>query len=115
MDYSIRHLATTSDWRSWGDAHNWQFLVWTVADPNLVVVFAMPAPPNGLAQAQSDYSPYRAASSAWIVGSQASDYLIIEELAVVRTMMHAYSMHIYYYYYYYYAKTSYFVAPRRPR
>ena len=84
-DYTIRHLTTTSDWGTWGDTANWQFVVWTVASPKNPSVFAMPAPPHGFAESDVNlYNPYGSMSSAWNILPYYSSAYVIEEIAVAQ-------------------------------
>lgn len=81
-DYTIRRLVTTSDWNTWGDAANRQFVLWTVAEPEILAVFAAPIPP--WAATNPLYNPYQMGASAWTVTFSASDSFFIEEIAAAQ-------------------------------
>jgi len=68
----IKSLKSTSDLGGWGDQANWQFIVWTVQEPNLLYVFAAPLTmPQG-------YNPYQFTSIAWPIVVAASSYSIAD-------------------------------------
>lgn len=83
-DVRIRRLATTSDWQTLGDENNWQFMVWIVADPRVLSIFAAPAPPQNFAESVSRYNPYLSTRSAWTIGFNGADTYFIEEIAVAQ-------------------------------
>jgi len=48
FDCAIRRIAVTSDLGLWGDAYNYQFVLWTLSDPYVMHVYGVPLPPNDI-------------------------------------------------------------------
>ena len=88
FDCTVRHLASTNDYPSWGDPYNLQYAVWTVNDPALLNAYAMPLPwlkqpTDPQASGLYGYDPYH--NPTWaIVPADYPHPCTIEGLAVAQ-------------------------------
>jgi hypothetical protein len=83
FDYTIARLTTTSDYATWGDIDNLQYVLWLIAEPRSTNVYAVPLPPNSL----GSYDPYSSADVWNVIPDGMDTYCTVEDLAVAQWIL----------------------------